>query len=47
MEHKHIGNKYVLGDTKWEEHNAYSASIAHNEPQKLFEETFSKYKYGR
>lgn len=24
MDHKHQGNKYVLGDTKWEERNSYS-----------------------
>ena len=44
---KHEGNKYVLGDTKWEEKNSYSASIPHNDPATLHSETFSKYKYGR
>jgi len=29
---KHAGNKYVLGDTKWEERNSYSEKIPHNDP---------------
>ena len=47
VEHKHQGNKYVLGDTKWEERNSYSTSIPHNDPKVLHDETFSKYKYAR
>ena len=30
IDHKHEGNKYVLGDTKWEERNTYSELIPHN-----------------